>query len=80
MEGARNQGDRVTMYDLQGRLISRFGAALEGGGPGEFYAPHGIAVDSEGSVYVAEVSWTTYGRRLEPPQELRSLSKYERVK
>lgn len=78
LEAAPNQGHRVSIYDLQGELVSRFGADFEGGGPGEFYAPHGIAVDSEGSIYVSEVSWTMYGRRLDPPQELRSLSKYVR--
>jgi hypothetical protein len=26
--------------------------------PGSFVAPHGLAVDSKGDVYVGEVSWT----------------------
>ena len=80
LEAAPDQGHRVSIYNLNGEMVSRFGAPFEGGGPGEFYAPHGIAVDSEGSIYVSEVSYTMYGRRLDPPQSLRSLSKYERVK
>lgn len=80
LEAAPDQGHRVSIYNLNGEMVSRFGAPFEGGGPGEFYAPHGIAVDSEGSIYVSEVSYTMYGRRLDPPQSLRSVSKYERVK
>lgn len=71
-------GHRVEIFDLDGHLVSRFGAALEGDGPGEFMAPHGIAVDSEGSLYVAEVSYTIVGKNMDPPRELRSISKYRR--
>ena len=74
-----NVGHRVDVFDLDGELVCRFGAADEGEGPGEFVAPHGIAVDSEGSLYVAEVSYTIRGRHLDPPREMRSVSKYRRV-
>jgi DNA-binding beta-propeller fold protein YncE len=73
-----NMGHRVEVFDLTGKLVCRFGAAMEGEGPGEFVAPHGIAVDSEGSLYVAEVSYTIMGRQLDPPREMRSISKYKR--
>jgi hypothetical protein len=56
-----------------------FGSADEGEGGGQFIAPHGIAVDSHGDIYVAEVSYTIRGQHMNPPQELRSLSKYRRV-
>ncbi|MBI4340096.1 MAG: hypothetical protein HY680_09125 [Chloroflexi bacterium] len=79
LEAAPNQGHRVCIFDLNGKMVSRFGAPFEGSGPGEFYAPHGIAVDSQGSIYVAEVSFTMFGSRLKPPVDLRSISKYERV-
>ena len=59
--------------------LSMFGSQEEGEGPGQFIAPHGIAVDSKGDVYVAEVSYTIRGRHLDPPREMRSLSKYARV-
>jgi DNA-binding beta-propeller fold protein YncE len=45
------------------------------GQPGRFYAPHGIATDSHGNIYVAEVSFTEYGLKMDPPTELRSLQK-----
>ena len=51
----------------------------EGEGPGQFIAPHGIAVDSQGAIYVAEVSYTIRGSHMDPPRELRSLSKYHRA-
>ena len=73
-----NMGHRVEVFDLDGKLVSRFGAADEGEGAGKFMAPHGIAVDSEGSLYVAEVSYTIVGSRLDPPRELQSISKYRR--
>jgi hypothetical protein len=60
-------------------MVCRFGADEEGEGPGQFIAPHGIAVDSHGDIYVAEVSFTIRGRHMDPPRELRSVSKYQRV-
>jgi hypothetical protein len=35
----------------------------------------GIAVDSKGDIYVAEVSWADYGSKMDPPIELRSMQK-----
>jgi DNA-binding beta-propeller fold protein YncE len=76
---APDMGHRVGVYDLNGKLQARFGASQEGSGAGEFVAPHGIAVDSHGALFVAEVSFTMGGRHLDPPRELRSLSKWPRV-
>ncbi len=72
-------GHRVTIYDLNGNRVGIFGAPEEGEGPGQFVSPHGIAVDSKGDIYVAEVSYTIRGRHLDPPREMRSLSKYARA-
>lgn len=41
--------------------------------------PHGIAIDSEGSVYIAEVSYTAVGSTLDPPGEVISMRKWLRV-
>jgi DNA-binding beta-propeller fold protein YncE len=79
VDDAPDMGHRVSVFDMQGKLVCRFGASGEGEGPGQFVAPHGIAVDSEGSVYVAEVSYTIRGRHMDPPREMRSISKYKRV-
>jgi len=79
VDDAPGLGHRVSIYDLKGHMVCRFGAAEEGEGPGQFIAPHGIAVDSHGDIYVAEVSYTIRGRHMAPPRELRSISKYGRV-
>lgn len=79
-EGVANLGARVSVYTTEGQLLARLGDRLPGSAPGQFVAPHTIAADSRGDVYVGEVSWTIHGRNLNPPQELRSLSKLVRVK
>jgi DNA-binding beta-propeller fold protein YncE len=79
LDDAPGMGHRVGVYDLDGKLQARFGALEEGEGAGQFIAPHGIAVDSHGALYVAEVSYTIRGSKMDPPKELRSLSKYDRA-
>jgi len=78
VDDAPGLGHRVSIYNLNGEMVCRFGAKEEGEGPGQFIAPHGIAVDSHGAIYVSEVSYTIRGSHMDPPRELRSLSKYER--
>src|SRR4051794_27359735 len=53
-----NLGPRVSIVDHRGKLIGRFGETPAGIELGKFLAPHGLAVDSRGDVYVGEVSWT----------------------
>ena len=79
VDEAPGLGHRVTIYDLDGNRVCMFGTPEEGEGPGQFIAPHGIAVDSKGDLYVAEVSFTIRGSKMDPPKVLRSFSKYERV-
>ena len=68
-------GPRVSIYQTDGKLLARVGRESYGDETGRFYSPHGIAVDSRGDVYVAEVSYSDYGMHMEPPRELRSLQK-----
>jgi sugar lactone lactonase YvrE len=50
---------RVSVYDARGDVVARWGAStVWRAGPGNFVAPHGIAVDSAGDVYVGEVTGT----------------------
>ena len=72
-------GPRVTILDRQGNIKARLGSQSYGDEPGRFYSPHGISVDSQGNIYVAEVSWSDYGSQMEPPRELRSLQKLIKV-
>lgn len=70
-----NLGPRLSILDMEGKVLVRLGDIRGGEGPGQFIAPHGIALDSKGNLYVGEVSWTIMGQRLDPPRELRSLRK-----
>ncbi len=79
-----NLGPRLSIVDRKGKVIARLGGEH---GPGQergrFLAPHGLAVDSQGSIYVGEVSYTNWGNTHpgEPvPKFLRSLQKLEKVK
>lgn len=67
-EGDPNLGACVTVHDLEGKRLARLGDALPGEGPGQFTAPHSVAVDSRGDLYVGEVAWSAYGSRFDPPK------------
>jgi NHL repeat len=77
-EKTPNLGPRVSVLDGRGQRVARFGGPFASEKPGEFFAPHGLVVDSRGDVYVGEVSWTGYGQFLNPPRELRSFQKFKR--
>ena len=63
----------------KGEVLARVGRESYGDQSGRFYSPHGIAVDSRGDIYVAEVSWSDYGSKMEPQRELRSMQKLVKV-
>lgn len=71
----RDLGPRVSILDRKGNLLARLGHETYGDEPGRFYSPHTVDVDSNGNIYVAEVSWTEYGCLMDPPKELRSMQK-----
>ncbi len=79
-----NLGPRISIVDHEGKLLSRFGAAHAGyDRPDQFVAPHGMAVDSRGDIYVGEVSYTAWpqiypGKDI--PNGLRTLRKLVRVR
>ncbi|HUX87912.1 MAG TPA: peptidyl-alpha-hydroxyglycine alpha-amidating lyase family protein [Chloroflexota bacterium] len=54
----QSQPGRVSVLDLSGNVVLRWGANAEPWTPGAFCAPHGICVDSRGDVYVGEVTYT----------------------
>ena len=75
---APDVGHRVSIYNPSGDMLSRLGDSHIGEESGQFIAPHGIAVDSRGDIYVAEVTWVMWGSRQDPPREYRSLQKLSR--
>ena len=75
IDDAPGMGHRISIFNLRGELQARFGDPEEGEGPGQFIAPHGIAVDSHGDIYVSEVGYTIRGQHMDPPRYPRSISK-----
>ena len=78
-----NIGPRLSFVDAKGALIARLGGENGPGlEPGKFIAPHGLAIDSHGDIYVGEVSYTEFPR-LFPEQKItwrmRSLQKLRKL-
>lgn len=81
-----NLGPRLTLVDADGKRIARLGGET---GPGlengKFLAPHGLAVDSRGDIYVGEAGVTNWSASFPDrpmPAEVnisRCLQKLERV-
>ena len=77
-------GPRITVLDRRGNVKARLGEHSFGAEPGRLYAPHGIAVDSRGDIYLAESSHSEtrhdrYGGTVDGSVELRALQKFVRV-
>lgn len=69
---------RVSILDPDGEPLLRW-SSPDSGAPGYFIAPHGIWVDDEGSIYVAEVTHTfAVSRGLAQPGS-HSLQKFARL-
>lgn len=66
---------RISVRDSSGAIIAEWGAP-DPEGEGAFFAPHGIAIDSHGDLYVGEVSASNSGG-LAPPRA--TLHKFVRV-
>jgi len=78
-----NIGPRLSIVDGGGNVIARLGGdAGPGLETGKFIAPHGLAVDARGDIYVGEVSYTEYPRLFPDqtiPWRMRSLQKLEKL-
>ena len=73
-------GGRVSIFDRAGVLHARFGGGDHPCEPGDFFAPHGIWVDSHGDIYVAEVTLSAGGRTGAVPGSCHSFQKFVRTK
>ena len=78
-----NLGPRLSIVSNEGKLIARLGGE-EGlvNEPGKFMAPHGLAVDGRGNIYVGEVSYTNWPASFgdKPmPKLLHTLKKLEKI-
>jgi len=75
---------RMTVFYPDGTIAARWGGDSENrSAPGNFIAPHGLAVDSKGNLYVAEVCCTFGGRLGRIPMEEcldHQIQKFRRVR
>tara|TARA_B100001079_G_scaffold214141_1_gene188645 strand:+ start:423 stop:1367 length:945 start_codon:yes stop_codon:yes gene_type:complete len=76
--GVPNLGLRIVIVNEKGEKLTTFGKGTLGENPDQIIGPHGLSVDSEGSVYIAEVSFTSFGSKQDPPREVVSLRKWKR--
>jgi hypothetical protein len=63
------------VHDGNGSVIARWGGP-DPTAAGSFAAPHGIAVDSRGDVYVSEVTWTFAASRGHVPLGTHAFQKF----
>lgn len=73
-------GGRVSVFSPEGQLLARFGGGENPCASGDFYSPHDIWVDSQGSIYVAEVTMSAGGKRGLIPADCKSLQKFVRAR
>ncbi len=70
-------GPRVSLWTLEGKRIARVGDASRQQAS-QFTAPHGVAVDSRGDIYVGEVARTAMknkGTPIPDEQDIRCMQK-----
>jgi DNA-binding beta-propeller fold protein YncE len=70
------RGAYTSIFDLEGKLLSRWGGSADPCAAGDFFAPHGICVDSKGAIYVGEVVMSAGGRKGLVPATCHSLQKF----
>jgi hypothetical protein len=75
-------GPRVSIYSLDGALRATLLDNAQGEAPDQMIAPHGIAVNREGDIYVGEVSATAgpWFPRKDPKRPFRTVVKLRQVK
>jgi DNA-binding beta-propeller fold protein YncE len=72
-------GGRVSVFNSQGELLARWGGGQDPCAPGDFFAPHGICIDSHGDLYVGEVTMSAGGNRGLVPSTCHTLQKFVRM-
>ena len=75
-----NIGPRISVLNTNGERQATIGELGFGHEDGQFIAPHGITVDSEGSIYLGEVAWTNLTNMGEDPAGARAFQKLARVR
>ena len=68
--------------DGKGKLLARISSPHAGLETGQFIAPHGLAVDRHGDIYVGEVGYTAWNAvfpDVQKPEHIRCLQKFMKV-
>jgi hypothetical protein len=73
------EGAHVRAFDRAGRLVTKFGGSDDPCTPGQFFAPHDLALDSRGNIYVGEVVQSAGGNRGLVDPSCHTLQKFERL-
>jgi DNA-binding beta-propeller fold protein YncE len=71
-------GGRVSIFDCAGNLQARWGGGEDPSAPGDFFAPHDIWVDGQGSIYVSEVIMSAGRNQGIVPSDCPSVQKFIR--
>jgi DNA-binding beta-propeller fold protein YncE len=71
-------GGRLSIFDRHGKLQARWGGGSNPCAAGDFFAPHGIWVDSHGDIYVTEVVWSGGGKSGIVSPDCHTLQKFTR--
>ncbi|HKB39111.1 MAG TPA: hypothetical protein VKD72_21915, partial [Gemmataceae bacterium] len=74
--GPNPPGARVSVFDLEGKLLTRWGGEGDPCAPGNFFAPHDLCLDSRGDLYVGEVVMSAGGNRGAVPPSCHALQKF----
>jgi DNA-binding beta-propeller fold protein YncE len=73
------RGAYVSVFHSDGTLLARWGGSKNPCAPGDFYAPHDLCVDSQGSIYVGEVVMSAGGYQGKVPATCHPIQKFVRV-
>jgi DNA-binding beta-propeller fold protein YncE len=77
-----DQGPRISVLRPDGQMAARLGGCRPGLSAAGFFAPHGIAVDSLGSIFLGEVTAATWGHYFPDrplPDKIKTFRKLTRV-
>lgn len=72
-------GGRVSVFDTSGRLQARWGGGDNPCAAGDFFAPHDVCIDRQGSVYVGEVVLSAGGNQGLVGRDCHALQKFVRI-
>jgi DNA-binding beta-propeller fold protein YncE len=77
---ADSVGARLSKFDLNGKLLARWGGGADPAAVGDFFAPHDVWADSRDDLYVGEVVMSAGGNRGLVSPTCHALQKFVRTR